>query len=100
MNNLVFSEPVSVVVGLSFPARIDSVAAAYGLLCEWPQHKRDAAYTIAANACRAAFRGEIEADTARKPFLAFARKHGILMPESDPVIAARHGPTVSQPTMA
>ncbi len=39
-------------------------------------------------ACKAALLGEIEAETARDAFSAFARRAGILAPEVDAVIAA------------
>ncbi|WP_407829791.1 DUF982 domain-containing protein [Staphylococcus aureus] len=45
---------------------------------------------MALKACRAALRGEIEADTARGLFAAFAAKHDLLAPDVDVISASRH----------
>lgn len=60
---------------------------AYRHLVEWPASMRDTAYSVALKACGAALRGEIEAETARGLFAAFAEKHDLLAPDTD-VIAA------------
>jgi Protein of unknown function (DUF982). len=54
---------------------------AYRHLCEWPVSLRDSAHSLAMKACGAALRGEIEAETARGLFTAFANKHDLLAPE-------------------
>ena len=77
-----FKEPVPVLVGLGFPAEVRSVMDAYRYLSEWPTSLRDAAHSIALKACGAALRGEIEADTARGLFTAFAEKHDVLAPNT------------------
>ncbi len=81
-----FRQPVSILVGLGFPAAICSVMDAYRHLSEWPASLRDTAHSVALKACSAALRGEIEAETARGLFAAFAEKHDLLAPET--VIAA------------
>jgi hypothetical protein len=40
-------------------------------------------------ACLAALRGEIEAETARGLFAAFAKKHDLLAPETPAIAASR-----------
>ncbi|CUX70727.1 MULTISPECIES: DUF982 domain-containing protein [Agrobacterium] len=82
-----FREPVIILVGLGFPAKVRTVMDAYRHLVEWPASMRDTAYSVALKACGAALRGEIEAETARGLFAAFAEKHDLLAPETD-IIAA------------
>ncbi|SFB50896.1 Protein of unknown function [Rhizobium sp. NFR07] len=84
-----FREPVTILVGLGFPAKVCSVMDAYRHLVEWPGSFRDAAHSVALNACQAALRGEIEADTARGLFVAFAEKHELLSAETPLVLGAR-----------
>ncbi|OWV73181.1 hypothetical protein ATY77_09345 [Rhizobium sp. R634] len=81
-----FRQPVSVLVGLGFPFEVRSVMDAYRHLTEWPTSLRDSAHSIALKACGAALRGEIEPETARGLYVAFAEKHDLLAPE-DQVIA-------------
>ncbi|MBP1852834.1 DUF982 domain-containing protein [Rhizobium halophytocola] len=76
-----FKQPVSIVVGLGFPADVRSVMDAYRHLTEWPVSLRDAAHSVALKACKAALCGQIEAETARGLFVAFADKHDLLAPE-------------------
>ena len=82
-----FEQPVTILVGLGFPAEVRTVMDAYRHLAEWPGSLRDTARSIALKACSAALRGEIEAETARGLFAAFAEKHDLLAPETN-VIAA------------
>jgi len=84
-----FKQPVSILVGLGFPAKVCSVMDAYRHLSEWPASLRDTAHSVALKACRAALRGEIEAETARGLFAAFAEKHDLLAPEIDAIAASR-----------
>lgn len=84
-----FREPVSILVGLGFPAQIRSVMDAYRHLVEWPASLRDTAHSVALAACGAALRGEIEPETARGLFSAFAEKHDLLAPENDIIAASR-----------
>ncbi|WP_454746698.1 DUF982 domain-containing protein [Ciceribacter selenitireducens] len=76
-----FKEPVRILVGLGFPAEVRGVLDAYRHLCEWPVSLRDAAHAVALKACGAALRGEIEAETARGLFAAFAEKHDPIAPQ-------------------
>ncbi|QFY61146.1 DUF982 domain-containing protein [Rhizobium grahamii] len=84
-----FREPVSVLVGLGLPVQVKSVMDAYRYLVEWPVSTRDASHSMAINACRAALLGEVEAETVRGLFTAFAEKHDLLAPTIDPVVASR-----------
>lgn len=82
-----FKEPVSILVGLGFPAEVRSVMDAYRHLTEWPASSRDPAHKIALKACAAALRDEIEAETARSLFAAFAEKHHLLAPAPGKIAA-------------
>jgi hypothetical protein len=83
-----FEEPVPVFVGLGYLTRIETVSQAYALLSDWPCGQRDPAHAVALNACKAALAREIDSETARSAFAAFASKKGILASEADPVVAA------------
>lgn len=82
-----FREPVSILVGLGFPAEVRTAMDAYRCLCEWPMRLRDNAHEVALKACGAALRGEIEAETARGLFVAFAEKHDLLAPDTSAIAA-------------
>ncbi|MGZ2442222.1 DUF982 domain-containing protein [Sinorhizobium medicae] len=84
-----FRQPVTILVGLGFPAEVRTVMDAYRHLAEWPALNRDTAHSIALKACSAALRGDIEAETARGLFAAFAEKHDLLAPETDVIVASR-----------
>ncbi len=84
-----FSQPVSILVGLGFPTEVRSATDAYRHLGEWPVRLRDSAHSMALKACGAALRGEIEAETARGLFAAFAEKHDLLAPETNVIAASR-----------
>jgi hypothetical protein len=84
-----FRQPVFILVGLGFPAEVRTVMDAYRHLVEWPASQRDGAHSVALKACRAALRGEIEAETARGLFAAFAEKHALLAPEINGIVASR-----------
>jgi len=84
-----FRNPVTILVGLGFPAEVLSATDAYRHLCEWPARLRDNAHAVALKACGAALRGEIEAETARGLFAAFAEKHDLLAPETSATAASR-----------
>ncbi|WP_440982980.1 DUF982 domain-containing protein [Shinella sumterensis] len=84
-----FEQPLSILVGLGFPAEVRSVMEAYRHLVEWPASSRDAAHSVALKACNAALRGEIEAETARGLFAAFAEKHDLLAPDNHILAASR-----------
>jgi hypothetical protein len=82
MNTELFERPVVILVGLGHPAAISSVMEAYMFLVDWPPSKRDPAHKIAINACLAAMRGEVEAETVRGVFAALAEKYNILAPHA------------------
>ncbi|MHA4735262.1 DUF982 domain-containing protein [Ensifer adhaerens] len=81
-----FENPVRILVGLGFPTEVRSVMDAYRYLSEWPISLRDGPHSVALKACHAALCGEIEAETARGLFAAFAEKHDLLGPETDLVM--------------
>ncbi|MDL2409618.1 DUF982 domain-containing protein [Rhizobium calliandrae] len=83
-----FRHPVTILMGLGFPAEIQGVREAYAWLNEWPPSKRNPTHAIALNACRAALAGEIDVETARGTFVAFARRANLLAPDSEAVVAA------------
>lgn len=83
-----FKQPVFILVGLGFPAEIRSVLDAYRHLCEWPATSRDTAHSIALKACGAALRGEIDAETVRGLFAAFAEKHDLLASDAEMLLAS------------
>lgn len=72
-----FEKPVRVLVGLGFPKQINTVVDAYQTFLEWcgnsPEQK------AAMRACKAALAGDIDAETARGVFVAFAKKKDILV---------------------
>ncbi|GLR40831.1 hypothetical protein GCM10007880_13470 [Mesorhizobium amorphae] len=84
-----FQHPVRVLVGLGFPTDIQNVKDAFVLLDEWPPSKRNAAHGVALNACRAALAGEVDPETARSTFVAFARRMDLLVPAAGDIVAAR-----------
>lgn len=84
----VFKDPVTILVGLGFPVEVRTVMDAYRHLAEWPASMQDAVHSIALKACGAALRGEIEAETARGLFAAFAEKHDLLAPDPEVIIAS------------
>ncbi|MGN7713663.1 DUF982 domain-containing protein [Agrobacterium tumefaciens] len=84
-----FKQPVSILVGLGFPAEVRGVTDAYRHLAEWPASLRGPAHSVALKACSAALRGEIEAETARGLFAAFAEKHDLLAPETNVIVLSR-----------
>jgi hypothetical protein len=84
-----FRKPVTILVGLGFPAEVRGVMDAYRHLVEWPTSLRDSAHSVALKACQAALRGKIEAETARGMFTAFAEKQELLAPEAPAVAASR-----------
>lgn len=99
MNNTFFEEPVTVLVGLGFPRRIESAVEAHQLLSDMPLTASKSAHKVAMQACKAAIDGKIDPETARSAFIAFARRSAMLLskdsafkPETDvglPCIGAR-----------
>ena len=72
-----FEKPVRILVGLGFPRQLNTVADAYQFAVEWcgssPEQK------AAIRACKAALVEDVDPETARGVFVAFARKKDILM---------------------
>lgn len=87
MEHNFFQRPVTILAGLGLPTEIQSVQDANTLLNEWPMSGRTAAHEIALNACKAALAGEIDAETARSTFVAFAARHDLLAPSMGAVAA-------------
>lgn len=77
-----FKKPLTILVGLGFPTQVRCVMEAYQHLVEWPASNRDPSHRTALNACTAALRGEVEAETACGLFAAFAEKHDLLAPDA------------------
>lgn len=77
-----FEEPVTVLVGMGLPVRIETVMEAYALLQDWPAVSRNSAHSVALNACRAGI-AEVDAETVRSTFVAFALRNDILVPNMD-----------------
>ncbi|ESX82905.1 MULTISPECIES: DUF982 domain-containing protein [unclassified Mesorhizobium] len=71
-----FGRPVPILVGLGFPRHVENVWQAYDVLNEWPS--RGPAHKAAFDACRAGLADEVDTQTVRAAFEAFARKAGIL----------------------
>jgi hypothetical protein len=76
-----FENPIRVWVGLGFPRQLNTVVDAYQFALDWcgnsPEQK------AAIRACKAALTGDVDAETARGVFVAFARKKDILVEEGD-----------------
>ena len=81
-----FEEPVTILLGLGIPTEVNSVMHAYQSLMDWrtaADHSRE----LALKACKAAINGEIDAQTARAVFVAFAERHDLLAPEIGSLVA-------------
>ena len=79
MQSQLFEKPVTVLVGLGFPRRIRTVFEAYQFLDGWSGNSPE--QRAAHKACKAALAGDIDPETARGVFAAFAQKKALLMPE-------------------
>ncbi|GGD22402.1 DUF982 domain-containing protein [Aureimonas glaciei] len=88
MENNVFDQPVWVYSGLNIPFALQNAAQAHSFLLDSPGQLRGIGYSGAVNACLAALRGEVDAQTARAALVAYARRNGILMPDADDLVAA------------
>jgi len=71
-----FKEPVRVWVGLGFPRQLNSVVDAYQFATEYCGNSPEQRAAI--RACKAALTGEIDPETARGVFVAFAKKKGLI----------------------
>jgi len=88
MQHIRFKEPVTVLVGMGLPVRIETVLEGYALLQDWPAANRNSTHAVALNACKAGIAGEIDADTVNSTFVAFARRNDILVPDMDALMPA------------
>jgi len=79
-----FDDPVTILVGMGFPATIETVMEAYALLQDWPAPHRGSAHTAALNACKAGIAGEVDLETVRSTLVAFARRNDILVETTSP----------------
>jgi len=75
-----FLKPVVVWIGLGFPRQLNTVADAYQFLVEWCGNSPE--QRAALRACKAALAGDVDVETARGVFTAFARKKDILFEEA------------------
>lgn len=75
-----FLKPILVWVGLGFPRQLNTVADAYQFAAEWCGNSPEQRAAI--RACKAALAGDIDAETARGVFTAFARKKDLLVEDS------------------
>jgi hypothetical protein len=87
-----FDKPVRVLVGLGVVQEIRDVLEAYMFLNDAPGYMRNSTQLMALKACKAALVGDIEAETARGAFEAFARKQDLIAPDLDYLVAAAHRP--------
>ena len=86
-----FERPVVILTAFGIPTAVSSAMEAYMFLTDWPSFRRDPAHVFAMKACLAAVRGEIEPETARGLFSAWAERRGILATDFAAFIASQHG---------
>ena len=72
-----FEKPIRVWVGLGFPRQLNTVVDAYQFAIDWCGNSPEQRAAI--RACRAALAGDVDAETAKGVFVAFARKKDILI---------------------
>ena len=70
-----FNKPVSILVGLGYPAKIYSAREAYEYLLDRPTIAASKAQSVALKVCKAALKGEVDPETARSAFVAFAERN-------------------------
>jgi len=78
-----FKTPVTLLVGMGHRVEVRTVMDAYVLLNDWPLSQRNATHAQALNACKAALIGEVDVETARANFVAFARRNDLLVQPVD-----------------
>lgn len=76
-----FEKPIRVWVGLGFPRQLNTVVDAFQFAMEWCGNSPEQRAAI--RACKAALSGDIDAETARGVFAAFARKKDILVQDGE-----------------
>lgn len=87
MDHVRFEKPVTVLIGMGIPVTIESATEAYALLQDWPIANRNHTHAVALNACKAGIAGDVDPETVRSAFVAFARRNDILVPDMS-VLAA------------
>jgi hypothetical protein len=90
-----FSVPITIIQGIGVPTTVRTVAEAYDILENWPQHRRNGAHTLAKNACRAALCGDIEIDLAEDAFRGFARRN-LMLVDGAVLGALSNGPSLQR----
>jgi len=75
--NASFQRPITVLVGLGVPRRLETAGDALAFLLEMPHRARDEAYEATVSCCRDALSGLAEAEQAYDIVSAFARRMGI-----------------------
>ncbi|RUU05712.1 DUF982 domain-containing protein [Mesorhizobium sp. USDA-HM6] len=87
-----FETPIRIWVGLGFPRQLNTVADAYQFALDWCGNSPEQRAAI--RACKAALVGDIEPETARGVFVAFARKKDILIEDGAiPLAVGKARPT-------
>lgn len=76
-----FEKPIRVWVGLGFPRQLNTVVDALQFVMEWGGNSPE--QRAAMMACKAALAGDIDAETARGVFAAFAAKKDILVKDGE-----------------
>lgn len=92
MDHMRFEEPITLLVGMGFPARIESVTEAYALLQDWPHFARNASYEVALNACKAGIAGGVDPQTVRAALKSFVRRNDVLI--EDQVASSLRAPGI------
>lgn len=72
-----FEKPVRVWVGLGFPRQINTVVDAYQFLSDFRDDSPEQKAAI--KTCKAALAGDVDGETARSVFVAFARRKDMLI---------------------
>jgi len=93
----VFGRSVPIFVGMGYLVNVGSASHAHALLSDWPIERRGAAHATALQACRAAMAGELDVETARRLFEAFARAKDILAPDAGKLVTAIPGGSAETP---
>ncbi len=78
MNGFTFDSPVTVRDG-EFVREVGSVWDAIEFMEEWPVRARGVIYETASDACYAAHDGRKPVETARRAFIVWARRAGVLV---------------------
>jgi hypothetical protein len=98
MSVICFEKPVSILVGLGFARKVESIWDAFVVLNEWPA--RGPEHETVLNVCRAGMNGKLDVERVRDTFEAFAREAGILMPDALERGAHRSTSSASRDTAA